>query len=112
MAMRQPSPGSPSTSAAAARAPSKNTSLNSAPPPICRIGRISMPGWSSGSIRKIRPLLPREPGSQRASTKIQSESCASEVHTFWPLTSQPPLAASRTARVRTLARSEPAPGSE
>ena len=42
-----------------------------------------MPGWSSGISRNDSPLLPFDAGSVRASTKIQSESCASDVQTFW-----------------------------
>ncbi len=40
----------------------------------------------------------------------QSAFCATEVHTFWPLSRQPP--STLTARVRSDARSEPEPGSE
>ncbi|MEI2790158.1 MAG: hypothetical protein V9E93_14925 [Steroidobacteraceae bacterium] len=57
-----------------------------------------------------RPWCRWEPGSLRATTKIQSDSCAHEVHVFWPSTSQ--WSPSSRARVWTLARSEPAFGSE
>ena len=52
----------------------------------------------------------REPASVLASTKHQSARWASEVQVFWPLITQ--SAPSRAARVATLARSDPAPGSE
>ena len=92
------------------RAPSKNTSLNSAVPVIWRIGRISIPGWSIGTSRYDRPLCRAEPSSVRHTTKHQSDHWASEVQTFWPsMTHSSP---SRRARVATLARSEPALGSE
>jgi hypothetical protein len=49
-------------------------------------------------------------GSVRTERKHQSAKCAPEVNTFCPLTKKwSPLS---TARVRGLARSEPAPGSE
>src|SRR5580700_4239169 len=49
-------------------------------------------------------------GSVRTKRKHQSAKCAPEVHTFWPLTTKrSPLS---IARVRRLARSPPAPGSE
>ena len=55
-------------------------------------------------------MLRRDPGSVRASTKHQSATCASDVHTFCPvITHSPP---SRVAVVDTAARSDPAPGSE
>jgi hypothetical protein len=47
--------------------------------------------------------------SVRASTNTQSDQCASEVHTFWPVISQ--SSPSGSARVATLARSDPALGS-
>ena len=94
------------------RAPEKKTSLNSDPPVICSIGRTSTPSWSMGISRKDSPWWRDEPGSVRAMTKIQSESWAHEVQTFWPSTTHSPAASSSTARVLTAARSEPAPGSE
>ncbi len=50
-------------------------------------------------------------GSVRTRQIAQSASWASDVHTFCPVTRQPP-ASSRTALVRSDARSEPASGSE
>jgi hypothetical protein len=97
---------------AAVRAPSKNTSLNSRLPVSWRMPRISTPFCCSGTSRKHRPRWPLLPGSQRASTKIQSASCALEVQIFWPCSRHSPVCSSRTARVCTLARSEPALGSE
>ena len=49
-------------------------------------------------------------GSVRTRQKIMSAYCASVVQVFWPLTTK--WSSSRTARVLTDARSEPAPGSE
>ena len=92
------------------RAPVKKTSLNSEPPVSCSIGRTSTPSWSIGTSRKERPWWRSEPGSVRQTTKHQSDSCALEVHTFCPSTTQ--SSPSRRALVCTLARSEPAPGSE
>ena len=49
-------------------------------------------------------------GSVRARQIPQSARSATEVHTFWPVSFQPP--STRSARVRSEARSEPEPGSE
>jgi len=56
MATRQPSPTGPSRHASGTRAFSKNTSLNSASPVICRSGRTSTPGWCR-SITKLQQAL-------------------------------------------------------
>ena len=50
-AIRQPSPGAPTTLPSAVRAPSKNTSLNSDVPVSCRIGRTVTPGCRIGTSR-------------------------------------------------------------
>ena len=109
-ATRQPSPGEPATLPAGVRASSKNTSLNSAVPVICTIGRILMPGWRTGTSRQDRPRWRSAPGSVRASRKHQSAMCAIEVHIFCPSMCHSP--SRNDARVRRPARSEPAPGSE
>ena len=110
MAIFQPSPGWPTMSSATAS--SKNTSLNSEVPVICSIGRTVTPGWCMDTRKKPRPLWSLVAGSVRATTKHQSDSCAREVHTFWPLITHLPRASSNTALVFTAARSEPAAGSE
>ncbi|MCY1394319.1 hypothetical protein D9M71_92350 [compost metagenome] len=112
MATFQPSPGLPMMFSAAVRASLKNTSLNSLVPVSCWIGCTSMPAWSIGTSRKLRPWWPTLPGSVRASTKHHCDSWAREVHTFCPLISHSLPLASSWARVLTPARSEPAPGSE
>ena len=104
--------GAPTLSVPSVRALSKNTSLNSESPVIWRIGRIVTPGWRSGTSSSTKPLWRTEPASERASTKIQSDSCAHEVQTFWPSITHSPVSGSMRARVRTAAKSEPAPGSE
>ena len=70
-----------------------------------------MPGWRIGTSRYEMPrCLGCASRSVRQSTKHQSAQCASDVHTFWPsMTHSSP---SSSARVWTLARSEPAFGSE
>ena len=55
MATRQPSPTAPTTIDASVRASSKKTSLNSAVPVSCTIGRTSTPGWSIGTSRYDNP---------------------------------------------------------
>ncbi len=107
----QPAPGSPTTFSAAVRAPSKNTSLNSESPVICTIGRTSTPGWRMGTSRYESPLCFGASGFVRHSTKHQSAFAAPEVHTFCPC-DRPTRRRRARARVCTLARSEPAFGSE
>ena len=111
MATFQPSPRSPTIIDASVTASSKNTSLNSEVPVSCWMGRISTPGWSSGTSRKLSPLWRLVPSSVRATTNAHWLRCASEVHTFWPSMCHLPSSPNR-AVVATLARSEPAPGSE
>ena len=48
-------------------------------------------------------------GSVRARHTARSATCAQVVHTFWPVSTQP--SPSRSARVASEARSDPAPGS-
>ena len=56
------------------------------------------------------PLCCGASGSVRARQMPQSARSATEVHTFWPVSLQPP--STRSALVRSEARSEPEPGSE
>ena len=56
------------------------------------------------------PLCWGTSGSVRARQMPQSARSATEVHTFWPVSLQPP--STRSALVRSEARSEPDPGSE
>ena len=93
------------------RAPVKKTSLNSEPPVSCSIGRTSTPSWSSGTSRKDSPWWRSEPGSVRQTTNAHWLKCALDVHTFWPSITHS-LAVDDRALVCTLARSEPAFGSE
>ena len=55
------------------------------------------------------PLCFGASGSVRTNVRITSASCAPDVHTFCPLTTK--CSPSRTAEVRSDARSDPAPGS-
>ena len=61
-ATRQPSLTSPTTRSASVRAPSKNTSLNSEVPVICRMGRTSTPALVHGDEKIGEPLVPRRLG--------------------------------------------------
>ena len=56
------------------------------------------------------PLCFGASGSVRARHTPHRALCAADVHTFCPVSDQPP--STRTALVRSDARSEPAPGSE
>ena len=109
-ATRHPSPTSPRRIESGTRTSLKNTSLNDAPPLICLIGRISMPGRSIGMMNAVRPLCLTTSGSERAMSSPHSANRAPELHTFWPLTTH--SSPSRTARQARPPRSEPAPGSE
>ena len=101
--LRAPLPGSGSVAARRIR-PSAGTRspasmLTMSPGTSCSIGtsRNDSPWWRDDS------------GSVRATTKHQCDTCASDVHTFWPFTTH--SSPSRCARVATLARAEPALGS-
>ncbi len=72
IATRQPSPGAPTTSSAAASASVKNTSLNSEVPVSWTMGRTSTPAWRIGTSRQDSPRCRREPASVLASRKHQS----------------------------------------
>ena len=89
---------------------SRNTSSNSAPPFICRSGRASTPGSVHVEQEERDALVRRGVGSVRASRMPRSATRPFEHQTFWPLTTQP--SPSRSARVWSDARSEPASGSE
>ena len=54
--------------------------------------------------------MPERARLVRQTAKHQSDQWASDVHTFWPVITH--SSPSSTARVCTLARSLPAPGSE
>ena len=88
----------------------RKVSLNSLAPEIWRIGRVSIPGVFISTTTNVSPLCLGTVGSVRTTRMPQSVRCAQLDQTFWPLTIQ--SSPSRTARVRKLARSEPAEGSE
>ena len=91
------------------RAPVKYTSLNSASPVSWRSGRTSTPGWCMSMMKYVRPRCLGASGSVRVSSRPQRATWACVVHTFCPSTTH--SSPSRTARVLSAARSEPAPGS-
>src|SRR6202034_3479618 len=109
-ATRQPSLTVPTTISSGTNTPSRNTSLNNASPVISRSGRIRMPGELISIRKEVIPLCFGASGSVRARHTPHCALCADDVHTFWPVNSQPP--STRTALVRRDARSEPASGSE
>ena len=108
--MVQPWFSSPTSMSPGTRTSSNHTSLTSKPPSISSIGRTSTPSrlMSISSIEMPRCFLAS--GSVRTKVKIQSACWPSVVQVFWPLTTQ--SSPSRTAVVRSDARSEPASGSE
>ena len=57
MATLKPSPTAPIRASSATRASVKKVSLNSARPFIWRIGRISMPGWSTSMMKYDMPSM-------------------------------------------------------
>ncbi len=106
----QPSSTSPSRCESGTRTSLKNTSLNVAPPVICRSGRTSIPGACMSTSNIVRPLCFGFSVFVRVMISPMSENWAPDVHTFCPVTihSSP----SRSAFVWIPARSEPAIGSE
>ena len=109
LATFQPSPTAPTRCASGTTAPSRNTSLKSTSPVMCRNGRTSTPGWCRSRRKYVMPWRFGTSGSVRASRTPKSARCAHVVHTFCPVTIQ--SSPSRSARVASDARSEPAPGS-
>ena len=108
-AIRQPSPGFPTTQSSGTNTSSRKTSLNTARPVISRNGRISIPLLSMSTRKNVSPRCLGAALSVRARQIAQSASRAREVHTFCPVSRHPPSV--RSARVRSEARSEPASGS-
>ena len=106
----QPPCSGPSRRSAGSWTSVKNTSSNSAPPVICRSGRISMPGRSIGHRKNEMPSCLAASGLVRAMRMPQSLIRPPEHHTFWPLTTK--WSPSRSAFVDSPPRSLPAPGSE
>src|SRR5437763_1723745 len=109
-ATRQPSPTAPTRCASGTMARSRNTSLKSTSPVMWRSGRTSTPGWCSSTRKYVMPARFGTSGSVRASATPKSAMWAHVVQTFWPVRSH--RSPSRSARVASDARSEPAPGSE
>jgi hypothetical protein len=111
MAIFQPSPRCASRLSAGTTTSSRNSSLNSAWPVICVIGRTSRPGERMSTISIEMPRWRGPSSSVRASTPHQRAYWPHETQVFWPLNTKSPSSFTR-ARVRSDARSEPASGSE
>ncbi len=107
---RQPSSTAPITQSSGTNTSSKKTSLNQASPLISRKGRISIPGEPISTKKQVMPSWAGLSGEVRARQIPQSAVWAIEVQTFCPVRRHP--SPSRTARIRSEARSEPASGSE
>ena len=109
---RQPSFSSPTRLTTGTRTSSRKTSQNSVLPSIARSGRMSMPAASIGTISQVIPACLRTPGSGFVRTSISQYSATwpKLVQIFCPLSTY--SSPSRSARVRRLARSDPAFGSE
>ena len=105
----QPPPTSPTMSSSGTNTSSKNTSLNAALPVISRRGQTSTPGAFISIAIMVIPACFGASGSVRTVAIPQSARRAPLVHTFWPLTSQPP--SMRVPWVEMAAASDPAPGS-
>ena len=84
VAIRQPSPSSPTTSVIGTRTSSKNTSLSSAPPSIVGSGRTSTPGACMSASTKVSPPCLLDP-SVRTSISVRSAYCACVDHRFSPV---------------------------
>ena len=83
--------------------------MNIASPVSSRSGRTSMPSLRMSTMKHVMPSCFGTLGSVRARQMPQSAVAAIVVHTFWPVSNQPPSA--RDAFVANDARSDPAPGS-
>ena len=70
---------------------------------------MSRPSVCMSTMKYVMPACLDASGSERARQMPKSAICASDVQTFWPLRTQPP--STRSARVLSAARSDPAPGS-
>ena len=88
---------SPRRSRSAMRTSVMKTSLNSASPVACTSGLTSTPGACMSMTNIVMPLCFTCSGSVRTSTMPKLATCASVVHTFWPLTTH--SSPSRIARV-------------
>ncbi len=107
---RQPSFSSPTRLVTGTRAPSRNTSQKWLSPSMVFMGRTSTPGWCMSRISQVIPLCLGASGSVRTSSSQKSATWARVLQIFWPVTTY--SSPSRTARVRSDARSDPASGSE
>ena len=105
----QPPSTGPTTSSSGTNTSLKNTSLNSEPPLVIFSGRTSTPSACMSMAIIVMPSCLGTSGLVRTVAKPMPATWAPEVHTFWPLTSQPP--STRVALVLTPAASEPASGS-
>ena len=93
-ATAHPSSGVPTTSSSGTNTSSKKTSLKSALPVICRSGRTSTPGACMSMTIVVMPACLGASGFVRTVASPRSQYWAPLVHTFWPLTFQPPRPAS------------------
>ena len=105
----QPPSTGPTTSSSGTKTSLKNTSLNPDSPVGILIGRTSTPSASMSITTVVMPWCLGTSGSVRMVAKPCLARWAPDVHTFWPLTFQPP--STRVPRVLMPAASEPASGS-
>ena len=106
----QPPFTGPMVFASGTRTSSRNSSLNSERPLSWTSGRHVIPGLRMSTARQLIPRCFTASLSVRTSSRHQSAMCALLDQTFCPLTTH--ASPSRSARQRSDARSEPAPGSE
>ena len=105
----QPPSTGPTTSSSGTNTSLKNTSLNSDMPVVMRSGRTSTPSACMSITIVVMPWCLGTSGLVRTVANPLPATWAPLVHTFWPLTSQPP--STRVALVLMPAASEPASGS-
>ena len=106
----QPWPSAPMRFSTGTRTLTNETALISAYPSAVAIGCTVIPGASMSTRINEMPACGLTIGSVRARKNIRVACCANVTHTFSPLTTY--ASPSRTADVRSDARSEPAFGSE
>ena len=86
----QPPSTGPTTSSSGTKTSLKNTSLNSELPVGIFSGRTSTPSACMSMTMVVMPLCLGASGLVRTVAKPLPATWAPLVHTFWPLTSQPP----------------------
>ncbi len=106
----QPPFSGPKRFSAGTRTFSRKRSFSSASPLAMGMGRTESPGLSIGTSRQLRPLCRSSGAPVRTRSAQCVANCAQLIQRLRPLTTNP--SPTRSARVATFVRSEPASGSD